>query len=119
MHYLNVAGTLGPALLRVKRFHEFARFELGDEPRLLEGPTMDLAIEIIREEFEELVRAVTGCRASVAVDYGASDSKPNVTATAHELTDLVEQMVRKAERGDTLTDKQRAILERIDEQRVR
>lgn len=33
--------------------------------------------------------------------------------------DFVEQMVRKAERGDALTDKQRAILERIDEQRVR
>jgi predicted HAD superfamily Cof-like phosphohydrolase len=89
MRYLNHAGTLGPALLRVKRFHELARFEVGDEPRLLEGPTLDLAIEIIREEFEELVRAVTGRRASVAIDYGAGDSKPNVTATAHELTDLV------------------------------
>jgi hypothetical protein len=34
-------------------------------------------------------------------------------------TDFIEQMVRKAENGSPLSPKQRAILERIDEQKVR
>ena len=34
-------------------------------------------------------------------------------------TDFIENMVRKAERGEPLTDKQRTILERIDDQKVR
>lgn len=54
MRYLNLAGILGPALSRVKKFHEAAGFEVGKEPRFLSAKEFELQMALIQEEVHEL-----------------------------------------------------------------
>lgn len=51
---------------------------------------LDLRIELVREEFEELLSAATGAEASVILDYGPAPEKPaDLVATADAMCDLL------------------------------
>ena len=75
---------------RVALFHEAMNVGIGSTPVALDGDVLKLRIELIREEFEELVRASAFPFAEVQIHekcVGLAD--PDLPKTADALADLL------------------------------
>lgn len=76
---------------QVRQFHEIFGHPINETPTVPDDSLRDLRIELIREELEEFVEAMTGCGAKVKITWDLIDKEPEVdlVAAADALADLI------------------------------